>query len=192
MDLQKLKVLIDYAIDDCQQIIQNNYRAVLSEGDFERLLSDCISNQIRYNVKTPDPDNFSVHTQISHYKNEEKEVDARVDVLLAKPKDIIQDYSYNKNFLIYTSAETVALELKYIKNSKLGLSKVKEDINKIFKYNNDSCYYSIVLMNSSKRVKMRVRNVLNYFNAVKSEFTIVNKESKEIENRFFCKVIVKE
>ena len=186
MNLQELLPLIDNAIDDCARIIQNNPQAVLSEGDFERLLSDCISKGIGYNAADPDPNRFSVHTQISHYKDEDREVDARVDILLVKPKDIIPHMSHNKKFVIYTSAESVALELKYIKGNKQGLSEVKKDINKISIYDKDSYYYSIVLLDSSKRVNTRVRNILFYFNAK------INENKVKHVNSFFCKVIVKE
>ena len=70
MDLQELKVLVDYAIDDCQRIIQKDPKTILSEGDFERLLSDCISKRIGYNPGILQPDEYAVHSQITHYDNE--------------------------------------------------------------------------------------------------------------------------
>jgi hypothetical protein len=183
MNLQELLPLIDFAINDCERIIQNNPQAVLSESDFERLLSECISKQIGYDVEAPAPDRYSVHTQVSHYKNETRILDARVDILIAKPDDIKPEVSINKNFEIYAPSDSVALELKYKKNNKGGLSDIKKDIDKFTKYKNDSYYYAIVLLNPSKHVNRRERNILKYFNAKRNELSG--------KDRFFCRIIVK-
>ena len=63
MELGDLKKLIDEAATDCQEIINENPVIVLSEGDFERLLSTCIEDRLSQN----NIDEYGVHTQISHY-----------------------------------------------------------------------------------------------------------------------------
>ena len=112
MNLQDLRRLIDYAINDCQLIIQQAPDAVLSEGDFERLLSECISKRIGYSpgVQTA-PNEYAVYSQISHYDNEENYIDARVDLLLMKPEEIEKSLDHFKRF-VYKSKESVAIELK--------------------------------------------------------------------------------
>lgn len=65
MELLELKKLINDALDDCQSIISANRNAVLSESDFERLLSTCIAKSINDDIRNPH--DFSVHTQVSHY-----------------------------------------------------------------------------------------------------------------------------
>jgi hypothetical protein len=48
MGLRELKRLMDVAIDACQQIIEANPKAVLSEGDFGIILLDQNSNTFEY------------------------------------------------------------------------------------------------------------------------------------------------
>ena len=88
MDLPELTTLVDIAIRDCEQIIKQNPLAVLSEGDLEKLLSECISRRIGYVAERPTPNSFAVYTQISHYDNVKDEKDAEVDILLMKPEKI--------------------------------------------------------------------------------------------------------
>ena len=186
MTLRNLKRLIDYAIDDCQRIIRNNPKAVLSEGDFERILSSCIAKRIGYFVDVPDPNDFAIYTQISHYKNETKELDARVDILLAKPADIKQDCTHCKDFVIYNSAETVAIELKYRHDKNAAcVTAAKEDIKKFVKYKDDSYYYSIILLEQNNRTKEFEDEIMEYYKTKKVEM------GREYENKFFCRVLTK-
>ena len=187
MNLHDLKPLIDYAIDDCQRIIRNNPKAVLSEGDFERLLSNCIAKRIGYFVEVSNPNDFAVYTQISHYKNETGELDARVDILLAKPADIKKDNTHYKDFVIYNSAETVAIELKYRHDKNAScVTAAKEDIKKFVKYKDDSYYYSIVLLEQNDQTKEYEDAIKEYYEANKVEM------GREYEDKFFCRVLIKE
>ena len=88
MELLELKELIKDALDECQSIISANRNAVLSESDFERLLSTCIVRAINDDIRNPH--DFSVHTQVSHYFDEDgkTDVDRRVDILLLKESEL--------------------------------------------------------------------------------------------------------
>ena len=187
MDLSELKELIDHAIGDCQWIIQQNPKADLSEGDFERLLADCISKRIGYNIVSPDPKEFAVFSQLSHYNNEKNEVNARVDILLAKPSDIEPCWDLNKKFKIYKSAESFAIELKYRHDNNRGcVTAAKNDIKKYSKYKDDSFYYSIVLLDKNENTREHEKEILKYYKKKKIELGM------SYGNKFFCKVLVKE
>ena len=112
MELLELPRLVELAISDCEQIIMQNPKAVLSEGDFEKFLSECISRRIGYVAESPTPNTFAVYTQISHYDNISDDNDARVDILLMKPDKIDISVDNNKRF-IYKSKESFAIEIKY-------------------------------------------------------------------------------
>lgn len=186
MTLRILKQLIDYAIDDCQWIVQQNPKAILSEGDFERLLSDCISKRIGYNIASPKLNEFAVFSQLSHYNNEKKEVDAQVDILLAKPADIKTCWNLNKKFKIYNSAKSFAIELKYRHDNNRGcVTAAKKDIKKFSKYKEDSYYYSIVLLDKNENTEKHEKDILEYYKEEKIKL------GKDYENKFFCKVLVK-
>lgn len=187
MTLRNLKRLIDYAIDDCQWIVQQNPKAILSEGDFERILSECISKRIGYSVKSPNQEEFAVFSQVSHYNNEKNEVNARVDILLAKPADIKPCWGLNKKFKIYYSAESFAIELKYRHDNNRGcVTAAKNDIKKFSKYKEDSYYYSIVLLDKNENTREHEKEIQKYYKKKKTEL------GKDYENKFFCKVLVKE
>ena len=143
MNLQDLKGLIDFAIDDCQSIISANSNVVLSESDFERLLSNCISKAINDNITL---NNFSVHTQVSHYFNEEgkTDVDRRVDILLLKESELTP-YINHKKFKY--SGESIAFELKYLHEND-SVSKVKCDFCKWDDLKNESSLYIVVLIDT--------------------------------------------
>lgn len=187
MSIKKLKMLVDYAIDDCQRIIQKDPLAVLSEGDFERLLSECISKRIGYHPGISKPNDYAVHTQITHYNNERNELDARVDILLAKPVDIKPDKTHNKNLVIFQSAKSFAIELKYRHDDNFNcVTAAKEDIDKVVKYTDDSYYYAIVLLDRNVNTNNHIEEIMNYFETKKTELDDNNKR------KFFCRVLVKE
>lgn len=185
MNLQELKGLIDFAIDDCQKVIRHNPKVVYSEGDLERLLSECISKRIGYVVDSPTSDSFAVYSQISHYNNEKEEVDARVDLLLMKPDKIIQDLDKNKRF-VYKSDESFAIELKYRHaDNHESVKAAIEDIDKYIRYKDDSYYYTIILLDKNDNTSEYRKEILDYYRGKKKEL------GREYKNRFFCKVLIK-
>jgi len=186
MGLRELKKLIDCAIVECQRIIRANPKAVLSEGDFERIMANCISEQIGYVSGIFVPDTFAVYTQISHYNNETGILNARVDILLMKPDRIIETGDINKGFF-YKSKESFAIELKYRHDDNGGcVTAAKEDIDKFVKYKDDSHYYAIILLDKNDNTKDHEKEILTYFKAKKSEL------GRKYLNKFFCKVLIKD
>ena len=186
MRLRELKRLIDYAIDECQRIIKENPKAVLSEGDFERIMANCISEQIGYVYRIFVPDTFAVYTQISHYDNETGDLNARVDILVMKPGKIIETGDVNKGFY-YKSKESFAIELKYRHDDNGGcVTAAKEDIDKFVKYKDDSHYYAIILLDKNDNTLDHEREILTYFKAKKSEL------GRKYANKFFCRVLLKD
>lgn len=187
MNLQELKQLIDLAIRDCQRIVNRNPNVILSEGDFERILAECISKRIGYVVECPDSKGFVVHSQISHYDNERDECDAQVDILLARPTDIKPYSSLNKKYIIYSSAESFAIELKYRHDAHQGcVTAAKEDIDKFLKYyKEDSYYYSIILLDKNRDTSKHKREIMDYYQTAKSKL------ERDYAKKFFCKVLVK-
>lgn len=185
MELLELSRLVDLAISDCEQTIKQNPKAVLSEGDFEKLLSECLSRRIGYVIGNPTPDSFAVYTQISHYDNLSDDKDAQVDLLLMKPDKIDKSVDKNKRF-IYKSKESLAIELKYRhEDNHACVSAAIQDIDKFIKYKDDSYYYSIILLDKNDKTKSNEKEIIDYYNAKKKEF------GKEYKDRFFCKVLVK-
>ena len=185
MDLLQLKKMIDLAIDDCQLIIRHNPKAVYSEGDLERLLSECISKRIGYIVDSPTSDSFAVYSQISHYNNEKEDVDARVDLLLMKPEKIIQDLDKNKRF-VYKSDESFAIELKYRHaDNHESVKAAKDDIDKYIRYKDDSYYYTVILLDKNDNTSEYKKEILDYYKKKKDEL------GREYRKRFFCRVLIK-
>lgn len=186
MSLQKLKQLIDYAIDDCQWIILQNPKVILSEGDFERLLSECVSKRIGYMPENPNPNEYAVYSQISHYDNEENVLDARVDILLMIPAKIKKSLDHYKRF-VYKSKKSIAIEIKYRHDDKKAdIDAAKEDIKKYVKYKDDSYYYAIVLLDRKENTDKCEEEILDYFEEKKREY------GNDCQNKFFCRVLVKE
>ena len=183
MNFQDLEELIYSAIDDCQSIISTNRNAVLSESDFERLLSNCISNVINSDIT---PNNFSVHTQISHFFDEEgkTDVDRRVDILLLKESELTP-YINHKRFKY--SGESIAFELKYLHEND-SASKIKCDFYKWDDLKDDSSLFIVVLIDT--------RNDENYLKK-KDEIRlmyeeIVGKNNNNASNGLYYKVLRKD
>ena len=146
MELLELKKLIKDALDECQSIILANRNVVLSESDFERLLSNCIAKSINDDIRNPH--DFSVHTQVSHYFDEEgkTEVDKRVDILLLKESELTP-FINHKRFKY--SGESIAFELKYLHETD-SVSKVKCDFCKWDDLKKESSLYVIVLIDTRR------------------------------------------
>lgn len=186
MNLQELKRLIDFALNDCQQVIRRNPKAVLSEGDLERLLSDCISQRIGYIVDNPDPLAFAVYSQISHYDNEDNVLNARVDLLLMKPNNIVESKDHNKRF-VYRSDESFAIELKYLHADNYGcVTAAKNDIDKYIRYSDDSHYYAVVLLDFNDNYLEYKKDILGYYKEMKKQL------GRKLGKRLFCRVLKKQ
>ena len=149
MELNELKEKIDLALKTVQRIITSHPNVVLSEADLERLVSSCISHEIReknYSANNP----FSVHTQISHYKKNDEtglstQLDKRVDILLLKENEL---QICLKNHKLYKyDGDSIALELKYLHIGE-GAARIKSDLYKKNIINNHSWLYLVILLDA--------------------------------------------
>ena len=186
MELKELKQLVNLSIKDCQRIINKNPKVVLSESDFEKLLSECISKRIGYVPEKPTPDSFAVYTQITHYDNIKNELNARVDILLMKPDKICKTRDNNKRF-VYKSKESIAIELKYRHdNNSACVTAAMKDIKKFYKYKDDSYYYAIILLDKNANTQTHRKDILDYYKKVRD-----SRKNKKYKNKFFCQVLTK-
>lgn len=148
MKLEELKIRIDKALDECQRVIENHPNAILSEADLERLMSSLISREIGENVSMkPEEDDFSVHTQVSHYFDSDgrNTPDKRVDILLLKESILQRKYINHKEFNY--EGESFAIELKYLHRND-DLQNVKCDFCKWERLKSDSWLYVVVAIDA--------------------------------------------
>lgn len=188
MTLEELKDLVFIAIDKCQAIIEHNSNAVLSESDFERLLSKCISCIIGENIYSPMDEEFSVHTQLSHYIDEKKHLDIRPDIILLKEsliKNLLRTDIINKGFKY--DGPSIAIELKYFHN-KDDFSKINHDFDKWRGELNNNTYLFVVVL-----FDVLPNSRVNTFENRKAKVLQKYEEMKDNgnENYLFCKVLKK-
>lgn len=145
MELKEVKKHIDNALEACQEKLDEQSDIVLSEADFERLVSWSIMKELGHaDYENPQPSDFTVHTQVSHYIDGINRPDKRVDVLLMI-KEKIEAAKHRKGYEYIN--DSFALELKYIhKNESLG--DVKCDFCKRFNLEQNSWLYVVVLIES--------------------------------------------
>ena len=142
--------IITQALDECQNKILRYPHKILSEGDFERLLANCLESSIGASKNTLDDINYIVHTQVSHYADNETKpsVDARVDILIMDENERIICEKHRKGYTY--SANSYAFELKYIHKGE-SASLISEDFNKADKLLPKSELYVIVLLDGCDR-----------------------------------------
>lgn len=179
MELRDLKELIDEAIDDCQLKINENPKAVLSEGDFERLLSFCIESKLNQQINCE----FGVHSQISHYFDKHTHPERRVDILLLKENEIYPHVNHKEFFY---NKESFAIELKYL-HKKDSVLRVMEDYRKRGELEPKSWLYVITLLDSNNDKIYEKRK-----GKIEEMRQIIVSRYKKYEKNLFCKVLKKE
>ena len=124
---------------------------MLSEADFERLVSWSIMKQLRQDdYKKTTSEDYVVHTQLSHYPDggirSNNRPNIRPDIILITEEgmekaDKAKDFKYDK--------ESFTLELKYL---RLGdyTGKVKGDFEKRKKLYSKSWLYIVVLIETNE------------------------------------------
>ena len=183
MNIDELITKINYAVDDCQIIIKQHPNVVLSESDFERLLCRQISKRLDEHIEqVPEPGDFSVHTQISYYLQEDK-VEYRVDILVLD-ESLIDDYKKHKGGRYFGSS--VALELKYLRLDD-PVSIVEKDFQKWDTIKDDSSLFVVALIDSKdeedfKTKKQRIEEI--------GDEVCPNKENNNLQ-KLFCKCLEK-
>lgn len=189
MTLIELNSCIKDAIKECQRIIDSHPNSVLSESDFEKLLSNCIADQINVdNNRTPNNDDFSIHTQISHYfdENGRTELDSRVDILLLK-EHYLEACLNHKGFKY--DKESIAIELKYY-HTKDSIRSIECDFCKWERLREDSSLYVIALIDYEDS-----KDGHSIYNSKKKIIKDMCKKKKETiaksKNKLFCYVLKK-
>lgn len=181
MELSELKEIIDKALRLCQCKLYKQPTIVLSESDFERLLSWRIMKELNQNnYKKHQPTDYTVHTQITHYKDGIIKHNRRPDILLLTEEGM-RNADTPKGF-IYTE-ESFALELKYIRaNDTDYLRKVKEDFRKRKEIYNKSWLYVVVLIESDRNSDYKDK---------KNKIESVARKIQEYDSTLFCFVMRK-
>ncbi len=134
-------------------------------------------------------DDFSVHTQLSHYLDDKKHSDIRPDIILLKEskiKELLRTDITRKSFKY--DGPSIAIELKYF-HSKDDITKIVHDFEKWRGKLNDYTYLFVVaLIDVSSRSRRntfenRKARILQTFNRMITE--------NKYENYLFCKVLKK-
>ena len=171
MELSELKENIDKALRLCQRKLNKQPTIVLSESDFERLVSWSIMKELNQNnYKKHLLTDYTVHTQITHYKTGEIKHNRRPDILLLteegmKNADTLKGFIYN--------GDSFALELKYIRNNDTNfLDKIKADFRKRKEIYDKSWLYVVVLVEYDK---------INDYNGKKDKIECASKRDPAYE-----------
>lgn len=181
--LYRLKVAIDKALSNCQQIISTHPNAILSEADLERVLSNNLEKVLRIKIgETPKPNQYSVHTQISHYPNEEENSqkhlpNMRPDILLLDESNLEYAPDINKKFKYYK--EAFSIELKYF-HKYIIAEKLNEDIGKRNRLERNTWLYVVVLVDSENEMDFQEK-----------ERKILESVPHRSKANLYCKVLKK-
>jgi len=165
MELLELKEKIKASLMRCQSIIESNPNAVLSEADFERLVCRCISENTSEDIMHPKDDDYSIHTQVSHYSDENDELNYRIDVLLLKESGLERCLKCRKHFKY--AGDAFAIELKYL-HAYESVRKVECDFCKRKHLEETTWLYVVVLIDSEnnevfEEKKKQIDEMRNYF-----------------------------
>lgn len=129
MDFSEVVNTVKSAISDFETWVKANPGLILSEADFERHLSNAISDLLaKQNNST---DTFVVHNQISHYPDDEYQHrckrDSQVDILIMKDENIQNDSTISKGFVY--AGDAIPIELKYYRKGQT-VSSIINDLEK--------------------------------------------------------------
>lgn len=180
MELTELRKVIDNALQECEEKLEEQPEIVLSESDFERLVAWSLMKQLGHSdYKEPQPNEFTVHTQVSHYLNDSKP-NRRVDILLLTEEGRKKAKTH-KEYKYY--GDSFALELKYIRKND-SINGVRYDICKRFDLDSDSWLYVVALIDTNNddeflRKEQEIEGMKDRFVGRHPEYA----------NKLFCKAI---
>lgn len=178
MTLIELKRTITAALHECQIIVEEQPKVVLSEADLERLLSWCIMKHLgQGNYQKPSPNDYQVHTQVSHYEDGQIKPNRRPDILLITENGM-EDASKRKEFEYHGSSFT--LELKYLHYNE-SVERVDEDFNKRKDLYKKTWLYVVVLieLDDERLFPTKKKEIIQK----KHKFI---RENPEYKNKLFC------
>ena len=135
-------------------------------------------NQGKY--QKPDPKDFTVHTQISHYLEGHSRPNRRVDILLLTEEGI-KKWPNNKGFKYID--DSFAIELKYY-HAKESIDDIRCDFCKRRELDGNSWLYVVALIDSHKEYEEKKEAIYN----MKSELIY---EHPEYKDNLFCFVMEK-
>lgn len=131
--LTKLQEIVSEAIENAFLEIKETPNIVLSETDFERLLSTKIEDLLRVKINQQTDNRYVVHNQVTHYMSEEScNIDYRVDILIMRENGIMESSLHHKGFSYFVNEENpaIVIELKYFRKNDY-VYKIEGDIGKI-------------------------------------------------------------
>lgn len=116
-----METIIEKATNSVQRNIEKFPSKVLSEADFERMLTNYLEIEL---LKSKSE--FSVHSQISYYEEYgNSHPKYRVDILLMKEKEMEKCKDQYKGFIY--SGQSYVFELKYL-HEKDAVNVVRSDM----------------------------------------------------------------
>lgn len=178
MKFSNLIKIVKDAISICEIKIKNDPKKVLSEADFERLLS----NEIACLLETPkNTGRFVVHNQISHYPSyipcQHDIRDYQVDILLMKDKAIKKDNIHHKEF--FYCGDSIAIELKYVRNSD-DYKNIKTDLDKYDSLmEKPNCAFFVVALLEKSSIRTKVEQMIEQY-----------REENKITNDYFITYVI--
>ena len=173
---------IKQTIPEFESFIQRNPNLVLSEADFERYLSNAISEKLM----ASNNDEHVVHNQISHYPDSDIQYictrDSQVDILIMKDADIRKESRLNKGFVYL--GDSVAIELKYYRDGQ-SVSSIVHDLEKsetLLVDNHFKCAFFVVALfeDFNERQKSLIKEYFNQYSDKKGMFTFDIYKKKQI------------
>ena len=185
MILSELECYITQALKDCQDVIDKHPHVIFSEADLERLLSSKISFRIHEDIETePGQDDFSVHTQVSHYFEEDgkDEIDSRVDILILKESELRGKINHKE---FEYRGDSFSIELKYLHKND-SIQRVQGDFNKWYFLKKESWMYVVVLIDDANDATFN-----NKTEKFESMYNNANKDDSNTTNKLFHYVLRK-
>lgn len=147
MTIENLCEIVEEAISISIDYIQKNPISILSEGDFERVLSCNIACLLK-NRANSESCSYMVYNQVTHYNDPLIDNTYRVDIVIMDSARIKPNDKHHKGY-IYDDSNSVAIELKYFRVGDC-VDKIKDDLQKSNALIQDggiptSCLYVIAL-----------------------------------------------
>jgi hypothetical protein len=185
MGREELEKHVKDALAECQKIILKHPNVVLSEADLEKLLCKCISKETKEVIdQAPKENEYSVHTQISHYipQNGKYKLEERVDILILDESKLEFCKEHKKDKYFGTS---IAFELKYLHIGD-SVTLVKDDFKKWDHIKDDSSLYIVVLLEARSENKYIVKK--KKVEELEKEYDNVKKHG---QNQLLCSIMMK-
>lgn len=159
-ELEKLRQLVEQAIDCFDKDLHQISDLILSEGDFERLLTNKIEECLT--------EEYVIHNQVSYY-GPTNALKYRVDCVVMQKGEVRDSIEHNKGYE-YTSV-SIAIELKYYRK-KADISTIKKDIEKSNALKKSNVFLFVVaLLEEDNGKKEKIKKIASEFK--NNKFSII-------------------